>query len=30
MGGNKSQQWDDWAAIGWRDMARLIEQLKRS
>jgi len=27
-GGQKSQGWDDWGAVGWRDMARLIEQIK--
>jgi len=28
-GGEKSQEWQDWAAIDWKDMARLIQQIKR-
>jgi predicted AAA+ superfamily ATPase len=26
-GGNKSQGWDDWGAVGWKDLAGLVKQL---
>ena len=29
-GGDRSQIMDDWAAVGWKDMARLIDQLKKN
>ncbi|MFH0898136.1 MAG: ATP-binding protein [bacterium] len=29
-GGEKSQGWEDWATVGWKDIGSLVEQLKKS